>query len=112
LIRNGLLCKSCGNDCRKDYESDEVTVACPACDETGFTNSGLPCEHCDGGSFLVDCCPRETVGFEISEAINLAGFADKGLLPSAGGLLDQSAWWMSVYRHFTNEQSRIESEKH
>jgi len=37
--------------------------------------------------------------------------ADKGFLPMAGGLLDQSAWFLDLWAAMTNEQNKIDAER-
>ena len=77
-------------------------VACPVCD-------GVGCEACDEGYFEVTC-PHRFVG-DLARFINLAGMCGDNCLPVAGGLLDQSAWFLSLYQRLNSEQNRIESEK-
>jgi len=101
MIRCGKLCKGCGSGCNKP---DDVAymVACPFCDDAG-------CDRCgDRGSFSVEC-PRRYVG-DLARFINLAGMCNDGLLPVAGGLLDQSAWFVELHQRLNGEQNRIESE--
>ena len=111
LVRNGLLCKSCGSTCRERFDDDDVQIACPTCDETGVDAHGNRCQFCEYGMFRVAGCPKATVGSELSEAINLCGFAEKGLLPDAGGMLDQSARWLAVYYRYSYEQARVDAER-
>ena len=47
----------------------------------------------------------------MSAAINLAGWAMKGQWPIAGGLLDQSAWFVDLVSMLESEQGRIEAEQ-
>lgn len=47
----------------------------------------------------------------MTTAINLAGYASKGHLPVAGGLLDQSAWFVDVWSTLESDQSRIDAEQ-
>lgn len=41
----------------------------------------------------------------------MACHAEKGILPVAGGLLDQSAWFVSVWSMLMNEQNAIDAER-
>jgi hypothetical protein len=56
-------------------------------------------------------CPRRWIDQRIVEACNLAGIASKGLLPVSGGVLDQSAWFVSVWQMLESEQNRIDQER-
>jgi hypothetical protein len=48
---------------------------------------------------------------ELVAAINFATHASAGLLPCAGGLLDQSAWFLDLLTTLNNEQNRIDAER-
>jgi hypothetical protein len=41
----------------------------------------------------------------------MASYADKGILPVAGGLLDQSAWFFNLWMLVDNETKKIEQEQ-
>lgn len=43
--------------------------------------------------------------------MNFASHADNGYLPSGGGILDQSAWFVSLWNTLTAEQSKIDNER-
>lgn len=45
------------------------------------------------------------------DQINIAGACSDGILPQAGGLLDQSAWWFELRRLLLTEEKRIEEEQ-
>lgn len=47
----------------------------------------------------------------MSEAVNYAGWVEKGLLPIAGGLLDQSAWFIEVCNRLISDTNRLEAER-
>lgn len=68
----------------------EIELECPTCSSKG-------CSSCnDTGKFIIDACPHKMLGREscdhasIGEAVRLAGFAEKGAWPVAGGVLDQA----------------------
>ncbi len=104
-----MLCGGCGGGCLDGW--DGVRIGCPACDETTEIN-GETCYACEGeGWFELDECPREYVGTELTEAINIATMCEGGTLPVSGGLLDQSAWFLSVWQELRNEEVRIENER-
>ena len=77
---------------------------CPACD-------GLGCEHCgDSGIARLTACPQTIVPAEIWECRRLAEFAEKGLLPLAGGVLDQTDAFLAGCRVVWRERDRIRNE--
>lgn len=78
-------------------------VGCPLCGERG-------CDQCEDGYFQLDGCPRQYLGTEFIEAVNLA-VTPGGALPVAGGLLDQSHWFLQLKRTIDGECSRIESDR-
>lgn len=60
---------------------------------------------------MISECPREYVGGEMIHAINLASMCGGGDWPVAGGLLDQSSWFVSLKQHCRNERSKLEAEE-
>lgn len=76
-------------------------VMCTYCDGDG-------CSECNNGSFVLLECPRDAVGRDVHRAVNLCAMADKGFLPAAGGMLDQSEWFTQIYHVMTNELNDIE----
>ena len=101
-----MLCKRCrGSECLdKICESDPFGYDCPICDGTG-------CNHCeDGWNYLTQCGRKYTA--DLITAVNLATYAeDKGILPVAGGMLDQSAWFVSLWSALSNEQVSIDRDR-
>ena len=113
MIRCGELCKHCGRHCGKDYKDGFTLVECPVCDGVGyrmFKQIKIPCPSCEDGKFKLNECPREFIGREMTVAINLAANSGKGDWPIAGGLLEQSAWFMSLRQTLLAEQNKIEAE--
>jgi hypothetical protein len=82
-------------------------VACWACDgKLPARNDDSPrrcgvCERGPSGSqgIWFDRCPRTVVTPDLLEVVRLVNDVQFGLLPAAGGILDQSHWWHEVYRH-------------
>lgn len=102
MVRCGKLCQSCGTECNKKGDVAYV-VACPVCEEVG-------CDACGGeGTFEVDC-PRKFVG-SLWHHIGLAAMCSDGRLPVAGGVLDQSAWFMSLHQRLASETNAIQAEE-
>ena len=101
MIRCGRLCRHCsGGVCRdKSTETEPVEVECPACD-------GRPggCEACDDGHFAIAGCPTAFCQ-SMSGPLAMVDFLNKGILPVAGGLLDQSAWLVDAARFVAGEES-------
>lgn len=72
---------------------------------------GKKCEHCVKGVFELTECPRSFVGEEMTQAINLTAMCGKGDWPIAGGLLDQSAWFISLKQAMQQERNNIQAEE-
>jgi hypothetical protein len=81
-----------------------IEIECPECDGDG-------CGSCDGGMFTLVECPRKFVPQEIFAAINMSTLAEKGLLPVAGGLLDQSSWYMELMHAMNSECAKVDAER-
>lgn len=89
-----------------------VQVPCVSCDQTGLTTENKPCEDCNGtGLFSVTECPKQFVGHRVSIASNALSYVDKGILPDAGGLLDQEAWTVAAWDALQSDVASIEEEK-
>ncbi|HET6442169.1 MAG TPA: hypothetical protein VFH53_07315 [Phycisphaerae bacterium] len=73
-------------------------MECAACDGEG-------CEECEGGEVRIGACPLSVIGAETWDAVEAAGFAEKGLLPEPGGTLDQNAKFLSACRFIWAEQA-------
>ena len=54
-------------------------------------------------------CPKRFTA-DVVEEVNLAQLADSHL-PTAGGVLDQSAWWVECWLAFRSDSNQIESDK-
>ena len=81
------------------------------CEESGKADDGHQCDACGGRGYVeIQGCPRKSVGWEMTQAINLASYASKGFLPVAGGILDQSAWFVDVWTTLDGEQNKIDAE--
>ncbi len=101
-----MTCKRCrGQTCESGITKDTpAIIECPCCDGEG-------CNECDDGFFSVEICCRNYVDGYLVRAINMACHAEKGMLPVAGGILDQSAWFVAVWSALTNEQNAIDAER-
>lgn len=47
----------------------------------------------------------------MTDAINVASHASKGVMPVAGGLLDQSAWFFSLWNTLESDTNKIDAER-
>lgn len=50
------------------------------------------------------------IGAELNFAMNLVGLAERGFLPSAGGTLDQSQWFLNLFSRMQTEIATIQEE--
>jgi len=92
------LCRDCsGKKCRdKGTVNEPVFVECPTC-------GGHGCESCgETGDFSVVGCPSEFCS-DTAATIELIDLFNDGLPPIAGGVLDQSAWFISAVRRMRIE---------
>lgn len=73
---------------------------CPACEGGG-------CPVCRGSGWIeVTACPLTVLPPEVWEVLDLAETFRRGLPPVAGGVLDQSAWFVAAARFVWAEQDR------
>lgn len=56
-------------------------------------------------------CPQRYIGPAMIDDINVVTQCRDGTLPVAGGLLDQSAYYLALSSALEREQNLIESEK-
>jgi len=85
-------------------ELSSVSIACPACNEAG-------CDDCgETGYVEITDCPKRCIDAGLLRAIRMADLMKQGLPPVAGGVLDQSAWFVSVYEAFRAEEAKAEAE--
>lgn len=100
----GELCSSCGAECQRNTEAGETYFECPIC-------SGRGCRHCNEGQVELKECPRQYIGGEMIDAVNLAAICGKGDWPIVGGILDQAAWFVALKRELDGEMNRIEQDQ-
>lgn len=85
-------------------DKDPIEIECPSCDGQG-------CDECAHGFVRVIGCPNNYCR-EVATAISLFSLFDKGLPPIAGGVLDQSAWFIEASKVMQSEQNKIEAERY
>jgi hypothetical protein len=95
LLAHGELCRGCGLACN-DSPADGASIEIQDHDDPYKT-------------WKLTECPRKFTQ-EIVDAVNMAQLA-KHHLPSPGGLLDQSAWWMDCWMSLQSDLNQIEADK-
>lgn len=99
------MCSSCVGRCQRIYSDESpAQIECPSCSGTG-------CGDCADGYFEVRKCPSEYIGRELIDDIELIDSCGDHALPVAGGLLDQSAWFVSLRQSIKREEANIERER-
>ena len=99
------MCRYCTSSKCKNLSTpeDRAEIQCPSC-------NGLGCKECDDGYFEIDGCPNTYCSGTI-DAIDLFDLFEKGLPPVTGGVLDQSASFISGSQYFGNEERRVRNER-
>ena len=91
-------------------ETEGIQIGCPTCDER-MVIDGEDCPACNGfGYFTLDKPPIDFVGWELMDAIRIIGLCGDGVLPIAGGLLDQSAWFVDVWQLLRSDEAKFQAE--
>ena len=101
------MCKGCSPQrCEIPVsEQNPMQIACPTCDEAG-------CEECENEGWIkITECPRNLVGRETMDFIELADFAKKGSFPVTGGTLEQSQSFLIACRILWAEDSQAEQQQ-
>jgi len=100
-----MICRTCTARKCNDIDSDKSQnfIECPSCD-------GLGCNECNNGEFAIEGCPNKFCSSVVT-AIDLIDLYAKGLPPISGGVLDQSASFISAARYLENEERRIKNER-
>jgi len=94
------LCRDCIGKCHDlGTDAQPIDIECPEC-------SGVGCHRCHGqpvnGFLRIDGCPNIAC-HEIAPAAELIDWVKQGHWPIAGGVLDQSAWFVEAARYLKNE---------
>ena len=99
-----MLCKQCTSKSCNDLGTDNepIEIECPAC-------NGQGCDDCNDGSVKIVGCPN-TYCRPMIPAINLIDLFGKGVLPVAGGALDQSAWFLEAASVMGHEDAAMKAE--
>lgn len=111
-------CSTCrvNEDFRKGWGCDaptehvQASIPCPSCGGAG------PCAHCGGGGKLHFYeCPNVILGRD-PEAVTiinqfLSYFQPFGIMPAAGGWMDQTAGWYQANQHLSAAWANLESER-
>ena len=105
-IRVGAICKSCTAKKCVDIgtEAEPLSIECPSC-------SGNGCSDCEEkGVFVIDGCPNTYCG-PVARLCRLADLFDKGILPVAGGALDQAAWFLEAVGVLASDEHQMRAER-
>lgn len=99
-IRCGLLCKDCTS--ARCFDNGVKRFECVSC-------YGRGCEACEHrGWFETEGCPQK-IASQMGTTIDMIDMADKGHLPVAGGVLDQSAWFVEAMRFYHADYERAKA---
>jgi RecJ-like exonuclease len=80
-------------------------LTCPACKGDGAVD-GKRCAECQGeGCPLLTRCPYDEVPPDVWTFVDLCDDAEKGLLPLAGGVLDQATAFNQGRRIVRNDKA-------
>jgi hypothetical protein len=77
-------------------------IECPNC-------YGKGCDLCDNGNITMTECPQKVANHAF-KALPFFDMASKGHLPVAGGVYDQSKWFVEAYRLYTSDIETIKAE--
>lgn len=100
------MCSGCiGGKCHDAPKPESaVLMRCPSCE-------GIGCEHCKDGDFELTECPYRYVG-HYSELPHLCHlWTESGLAPVAGGVMDQSAWFVNSQRNLAAQKNAINAKE-
>lgn len=84
-------------------ENEPLEIECPECD-------GLGCDACSDGSIRIDGCPNVYCS-TIAPVINIIELFEKGLPPIVGGVLDQSASFLTAAKFYDHEEQLAKAER-
>lgn len=93
-----------------------LLIECVSCGGSGgFGATGseewTDCETCNGiGRIEIASCPKRLVDSEMVVVLDLADLMKEGLPPIAGGVLDQSAWFVNAAKYHWQEKNRAQIE--
>ena len=102
MLRNAGLCRDCKKECVEIKADTTILIQCPSCD-------GCGCEHCTNGEITITECPNKTCE-DLIPAIELSDFFHDKQMPIAGGVLDQSAWFLNFARRLKYEDAAVKSQ--
>lgn len=108
MIGNGLGCPhdSATGECQQIARYyNPKGVLCWICEGKGSEG----CEGCHGQRIVkYPCLHAEITDANVFQVIRLAGLMNKGFLPSSGGVLDQTQWFLQACEFIWSDQRRIE----
>lgn len=77
----------------------ELELDCPEC-------AGKGCDRCQDGIFKIEGCPNAYCR-DVSDTIDLIEEYQKGMQPVAGGVLDQSAYFIEAVKFLRREEALV-----
>jgi hypothetical protein len=97
----GVLCRDCSDrQCHdKGTEQEPIEMQCPCCNGEG-------CSECQMGMIQIIGCPNRYCS-TVADVVRMSEFFDKGLPPVAGGLLDQSAWFLDAVSVLRRDEAEM-----
>lgn len=70
------------------------------------------CKACGGtGEIEIPHCPSKLVDEDTADLLALVAQMEEGFPPVAGGVIDQTDWFLSVCKRVRREEQRCEAEK-
>lgn len=104
MIRSGALCRACtAKECHDlGTEREPIEIECPECRGNG-------CQHCNQGRMTITGCPNKECS-TMYQFVQLADLFSKGILPTAGGALDQSASFIEAVQFYESDLAAVRAE--
>lgn len=89
--------------CRdKGTDTEPIEIDCPTCE-------GGSCGNCQDGVVRIDGCPNDYCR-PVINTVSMVELFGKGLPPVAGGVLDQSVWFLEASRILESEDAKAKSD--
>lgn len=106
LICWGKLCRSCDHKgCRDGYSAaTPALIDCVICNGKGCVSCG------DQGTYEVTSCPKEQITDDVWRFVRFMRFAEQGILPMAGGMLDQTQSFCDALAFAQADEGKLKAE--
>ena len=83
-------------------DREPIDIECPTC-------NGAGCKECSKGTIRIYGCPNKECS-SMYQIVQLADLFKKGVMPVAGGALDQSASFMEAVRFLESSEAQMRAE--